>query len=179
MIFVIYVFWGTILNAALVHIVPHATDLGITAVSATSILTVTGGVNVIGRLGLCGIAGRIGNKQAMIIGFLFLSVSLLYLQFAREVWMFYLFAVVFGIGYGGVATLVSTLVAELFGMKMHGSILGMVIFGWSIGGALGATVSGHIFDLTNSYYAAFLSLTLLSVAGLILTLLLKPVAKKA
>ena len=179
MIFVIYVFWGTILNATLVHIVPHATDLGISAISAASILTVMGGVNIIGRLGLCSIADRIGNKPAMIIGFLFLSVSLLSLQFAREIWMFYLFAIVFGIGYGGVATLVSTLVAELFGMRMHGSILGMVIFGWSIGGAIGATVSGHIFDITNSYYVAFFSLALLSVAGLILTSFLKPVVKKA
>ena len=53
----------------LVHIVPHATDLGISAVTAASILATMGGVSIVGMIVMGIVADRIGNMQVFIIGF--------------------------------------------------------------------------------------------------------------
>jgi MFS family permease len=91
--------------AITVHIVPHATKLGISAITAANILAINGGIGIIGNFILGGIIGdRIGNRKVFIIGLVLMAASLFWLVPAREVWMLYLFAVVFGIGLGGVGT---------------------------------------------------------------------------
>ena len=167
-----------VLVAILVHVVPHATDLGITAISAASILTVVGGVHIAGRIWLCSLSDRIGNKQALIIGYSLLTVSLLSLQVVNEMWAFYLFAVIFGVSYGGLGALPPLMVAELFGMRAHGTTLGIIVFAWALGGVIGPFVTGYIFDITSGYSVAFLFGALLSVVGLVLTVLLRPVTRK-
>ncbi len=60
-------------------------------------------------------------------------------------------------------------------MYSHGVIMGVVImFGGSAGMAIGPVVAGHIFDVTGSYQPAFILYGIISVAGLILMLFLKP-----
>jgi len=157
----------------MVHIVPHATDLGISAVSAASILSVIGGLSIAGRIGMGSAGDRIGNKPSIVIVFILMSVALFWLLGAKELWMFYLFAVVFGFGYGGLIALQSPTVAQLFGLRAHGVILGMVIFGATIGGAIGPLVAGRIFDITGGYQLIFLICAVLSVVGLILALTLR------
>ncbi len=113
--------------AIMVHIVAHATELGISAASAANILATIGGMGIVGRVVLGTAADRIGNRQAFIIGFIFMSAALFWLMPATEAWMLYLFAAVFGFGYGGCATSESPLVAELFGLSSHGLIMGLLL----------------------------------------------------
>ncbi len=89
--------------------------------------------------------------------------------------MFYLFAVIYGFAHGGFFTVVSPLVAELFGMKSHGSNLGMLFFLGQTGGALGPIITGRICDLQQSYHLAFLILIGAAGSALALATLLKPV----
>ena len=167
-------------GTVLVHIVSHAIGLGISDTGAALIIPVIGAISILGRV-LLGIAGdRIGNRLALVIGFAFMLVSLFWLLFARELWMLYLFAAIFGIGYGGISALVSPIVAELFGLSSHGVIFGVVImFGGTGGMAIGPLLAGHIFDITGSYQTAFLIYAIISVVGLILTSRLRPVGLKA
>ena len=166
---------GTIL----VHIVSHAIGLGISAASAALIIPVIGAVSIPGRI-LLGMAGdRIGNRPAYVIGFVFLSVSLFWLLVAKELWMLYLFAVIYGFGYGGLSALISPIIAELFGLSSHGVIMGVVImFGGTGGMAIGPLLAGHIFDITGGYQSAFLMYAAISVIGLILVSRLRPVIRK-
>ena len=162
---------GTIM----VHIVPHASDLGLSAVKATLILTLIGGVSIAGRIIMGSASDRIGNKAAWIICLVMLSISIFWLILAQDLWMLYLFAVIFGFGYGGLSVLISPIVAEYFGLRSHGVIMGVVImFGGSAGMAIGPVVAGHIFDVTGSYQPAFILYSIISVVGLILMLFLKP-----
>jgi MFS family permease len=66
------------------------------------------------------------------------------------------------------------MVAELFGLNSHGTILGAVMFGGTIGGAAGPLLAGHLFDITGSYQIHFLTCALFSFIGIILTLFLIP-----
>ena len=175
MLCVIFLLVGFCVEAIIVHIVPHATDLGISAVSAANILAVIGGVSMIGRFVMGSAGDRIGNKPAYLICFVLLSVALLWMQLARELWMLYLFACVYGFAHGGFFAVISPWVAELFGLSSHGVILGAVFFSTTIGGAIGPVLAGHIFDITSSYQLAFLVFTVACIVGFILTLLLKPI----
>jgi MFS family permease len=85
---------------------------------------------------------------------------------------------VFGFGAGGGGIAEPTLVADLFGMKSHGSIFGAVSFSFTVGGAIGPLITGHLFDISGNYQTAFMVSGTIGVCGLILTLLLKPVRKR-
>ena len=122
-----------------------------------------------------GVADRIGNKLAIIIAFVLMSAALIWVLAARELWMFYLFAIAFGFAYGGFSTLLSLIPAELFGLGSLGVILGAVHFSVAIGEAVGPTLAGRIFDITDSYQLAFQVCIALSIIAVILALFLRPI----
>ena len=95
----------------------------------------------------------------------------------REAGMLYLVTIVLGLGGGGGATLESPLAAELFGIRSHGLILGVVGLAFTIGGAAGPFIAGYIFDVSNSYQLAFQISVALGVAGVILAAFLRPVSR--
>jgi len=160
--------------AILVHIVPHATDLGISAATAANILATISGFSIVGMVLLGSAADRIGNRRVYIVCFILMSASLFGLMPAKEVWMLYLFAGVLGLGFGSIAAVTSPLVAQLFGLASHGLIYGVLGFGFSIGGAVGSLLTGYIFDLTGSYQIAFFICGIFSVIALIFTATLRP-----
>lgn len=162
----------------MVHFIPHATDLGISAISASNILAVVGGVSIVGRVVLGNIADRIGNRKTFIICFILISIALLWLAFVEEMWMLYLFAVFFGFATGGTAAIVSPLVARIFGLGSHGLILGFISLGLSIGGAVGPLLAGYMFDVTVSYQLAFLVCAAIGIVGLIFTVVLRPITSE-
>lgn len=82
------------------------------------------------------------------------------------------------LAYGGETVLRSPFVAEYFGLREHGVIFGLVTFFSSLGGALGPLIAGGIFDITHSYYWAFMICVILGIAGLVLTILLKSSRKQ-
>lgn len=162
------------LVTVMVHIVIHATGLGISAVNAANILAIIGalfiaGVNVIGVTG-----DRLGNKLAFVISFMLMAIAFLWLLPARETWMLYLFAGIFGFAFGGMQVLFSPMVAELFGLRSHGVILATCNFAGAIGAVAGPILAGYIFDLTGSYALAFLICAIIATIGVIATLLLRP-----
>ncbi len=166
------------LVTVMVHIVIHATGLGISAVNAANILAIIGalfiaGVNVIGVTG-----DRLGNKSAFAISFMLMAIAFLWLLPARETWMLYLFAGIFGFAFGGMQVLFSPMVAELFGLRSHSVILATCNFAGAIGAVAGPILAGYIFDLTGSYALAFLICAIIATTGVIATLLLRPGSSK-
>lgn len=159
----------------IVHIVPHATDIGISPTRAAGVLSTIGGVSMVGRFTMGTASDRIGSKRVWIICFIILIASFLWLQITRELWMFYLFAVVYGFAHGGFFVLVSPMTAELFGTRAHGVIFGIIYFAGTFGGSLGPVLAGYIFDITQSYQTVFLVLLILSIIGLTLISTVKPV----
>ena len=178
MLFAILFCLGFCLGTIMVHIAPHATELGISATIAASILAVIGGLSIVGRVVMGSVADRMGNRPPLIINFVMVSGVLFWLVVAKELWMLYLFAAIFGFAYGGVVVLESPLVAELFGLSSHGVILGIVAFGYTVGGAVGPILAGRIFDIIGSYQVAFLVCAVLGILGIILASLLKPGVSK-
>ncbi|MBA7692314.1 hypothetical protein ES703_100881 [subsurface metagenome] len=162
----------------MVHIVAHATDIGIEQIKSAGVLSTIGGVSMVGRLSTGIAIDRIGNTKSMIICFILLIGSFFWLLVAGEMWMLYLFAMLYGVAHGGFFTVLSPIVAELFGIGSHGVLFGIVAFSLTIGGAIGPVLAGHIFDIARSYQLVFQILTAVGIAGLFLTLFLKPAIRK-
>ena len=160
------------MSSVTVHIVPHAIDIGIPAVTAASILSITAGIGIIGRLGIGLIFDRIGGTLVLSACIGLATLAIIWLLFAKEIWMFYMFAAVFGFTQASFITLLPVVTAELFGLASLGTILGSVVLFATLGDALGATVTGSIFDITGSYSLAFLILGAICAAAVIPSLFL-------
>ncbi len=163
------------LMTVMVHIVPHASLLIDSATRAAGVISTIGFSSMGGRLLIGGVIDRIGTKRTTILCYILLILVLLWLQLAKAPWMLYLFAVFYGIAHGGIFTIISPIVADFFGLKSHGSLFGVVAFAGTTGGASGPLLSGRIYDVAGSYYPAFWMLTVISVLGLVLISMLKPV----
>jgi predicted MFS family arabinose efflux permease len=170
---------GYCMLTIVVHIVAHAIDIGIEPIKSAGVLSTIGGVSMAGRLSTGIAIDRIGHTKSIIICFMILIASFLWLLVAREMWMLYLFAILYGVAHGGFFTVLSPIVAELFGIGSHGVLFGIIYFSLTIGAAIGPVLAGHIFDIVGSYRLVFLILAGVGIAGLFLTLFLKPDIRKA
>lgn len=150
------------LQILLVHIVPYATDVGISATTAALIITVMGFSGILARF-LSGLAAvKVGNKSTLLFCLILQTLNLFGLIEARSLWMFCIMGGLFNFGFSGCAPLTLSMVGEYFGLSSVGVIIGLTSFAWALGGAIGPYFAGYIFDVTNSYSIAF------AIAGVIM-----------
>jgi MFS family permease len=161
----------------IVHIVPHATVIGLPHTKAAGVLSTIGAVSIIGRFISGIVIDRFGSKIIMIICFAILIVSLVWLQYASSLVMLYIFGSVYGLAHGGFFTAISPIVAEVFGIGAHGGIFGLVVFTGTVGGAIGPVLAGSMFDRMGSYEQVFPMITVVGVLSCCLMLLLKPIVE--
>ncbi len=177
-LFSMIVCFGYSVFAVMVHIAPHAMELGISASRAAGILAAIGGVSIIGKVALGRAGDTIGSRRVFMIGFIIMSAALFWLGSAKLAWGLYIFACFFGFAYGGCAASEAPMVAELFGLRSHGSIMGLVGASFTFGGAVGPFLTGYIFDVTGAYLVGIYVCLALCLVGFVLATLLKPVGRK-
>ncbi len=151
-----------------VHMVAHATDLGMTTARAATVLSLIGGCSIAGRLLVGLLIDRVGARVAMFTCLFLLSLGLGLLQIIVNPAWLYLLAPLYGVAHGGLFTVVSPAVAEYFGMKAHGAIFGAIVFFGALSGAAGPLLAGMLFDRLKSYDVAFSILILLALTGMLL-----------
>jgi MFS family permease len=170
--FFIWLLYSLCVHLVLTHLVPHIIDLGITPIKAAAIVTWLGGTTILGRLLMGRLSDIIDRKQVAIVSSLLMAGGMLLLTGVSDLWLLYLFAVIFGFGYGGLDPPVAALIGEVFGLRNIGVIMGALVIGWSAGAAVGSTLGGYIFDISGNYVSAFLvsMVAMLTVAALIMLL---------
>ena len=166
-------FFPTLMTIPL-HIAVHGMDLGMTRAAAAALLTVIGGASIAGRLTVGAFADRIGGRNAYVLCLVPLVTSLLVLMAADTFVLLFAVVALYGFGHGGLFTVVSPTVAELFGTRAHGAIYGGIYFFGTIGGAAGPIMAGRVFDVTGSYEYAFATLAVMGAAALLLMASLPP-----
>lgn len=159
----------------LTHIVPHATDMGISRLQAATILSLIGGGNIVGKVVIGRVSDSAGRKTTASLSALAAAGVMIGLTWSEALWMLYLFGFVWGFSFGGFDTSVAALIGDVFGLRSIGIIMGALCIPWGIGAAVGSTLGGLTFDLTQSYFIAFLAA---AVVMLTLALLIAFVAQK-
>jgi len=161
-----------IIQVIFTHIVSHAVDIGILAIVAASMVSTIAGSSLIGRSFIGIVCDKVGARPALTFCLVMTTSALIWLLFAREIWMLYVFAIIFGVAFGGIAPLQILVLAEFFGLDSLGIIFGTIMLIGTIGGSFGPPVAGAIFDTSGSYSLAFTICVIINVVAVILSLIL-------
>ena len=128
----------------------------VSAAAAAGMLSVVGWGNLMGKVVVGWVSDRIGVKASLTICSALGGIAMLWLLIARKVWMLYLFAAVFGFAFGGWMPMLAATTGELFGVGSLGAVFGAMQASTATAGTGGTIVGGYIFDVTQSYFLAFL-----------------------
>jgi MFS family permease len=173
-IYGIHFFASVSLLIVMVHIVPHAEDMGISKLVAAGALGLLGGFSIIGRLAIGGLCDKIGFRNGIIFSLALCGAMFLYIIFVNTVWMLYLFVFIFALGYGGKASALPGLVGSVFGTKSLAMIMGLVATSYGVAGVFGPPLGGWIYDATGNYTIAFLAGVVSYGLGILLTFTVRP-----
>lgn len=140
----------------LVHVVGFALNAGLSAFASSWVLAIMSISSVVGRIYWGMFADRYGARFALTITLFMQGALILWLVNAQDPVIFFLYAIMWGFGYGGVGTQYGMVSREVFGSRLFGQGYAgqnsFAMVGMSVGGFLG----GYLYDISNSYVTAWL-----------------------
>jgi sugar phosphate permease len=121
--------------------------------------------SLVGRLLMGWLADRFPKKYVMLLIYLIVAGSIPLLFLAKATSALYLFAILFGIGLGGDYMIIPLMAAEIFGVKMLGRIMGVVLTADGVAEALAPMFVAGSADRTKSYATGFGVLIAIALLG--------------
>ncbi len=159
-------FWGCAGHAIIMaFLVAMAEEKDVSKGAAAGLFIALSVVSTITRFWVPIAAERMGSKGAMAFCFFMQSAPIIILFFAQDAWMFYLFAVLFGIGFGGEMSAFPIINRQYYGSAPIGTTYGWQMMGAGIGMATGVAIGGLLHDLTGSFKPTILVSLGLSLVG--------------
>ena len=144
------------LFAVVTHVMPYLSSVGIPRPTAGLVAGAIPLFSIIGRFGF-GWLGDVFDKRNMItLTFCFLGLGTLAFSYVHVRWVIFLFLILFSPGFGGGSILRGAILREYFGRNSFGKMLGIVMGSAAIGGIIGTTVAGWVFDTLGSYHVVWL-----------------------
>jgi len=122
---------------------------------------------MVGTLIISKLSDRIGRRRPLVICFTVIATMSVWLIFIKEPWQFYAYSITSGL-FGAGSVLLTAMVADWFGMKANGSILGLLYTATGIGASTSPLLIGYLVDTRGNYQLAF---TVLAIAALVPALL--------
>ena len=104
------------------------------------------------------LSDRIGREVTVSAGLALAMLGILMLIInngSNTPWLMYSYSLLFGIGLGVASPAFSASVADLFQGKNFGSIQGLIVMSFGIGGSISPWLGGKIFDVLGTYIPAF------------------------
>ena len=138
-----------------VHGSAFAVDLGVSRLSAATVISSIGIGGLTGRLSVGWVSDRIDRRRAAVFAFGLQVLAFIGFATADGLTLLYPAAVAFGFGYGGSVAVFPALVADYFGRAHAGAIVGRIFASAGSMAAVGPYVAALIFDATASYRMAF------------------------
>ena len=141
----------TVISAVVVHVMPYLSGVGMSRMNAGLVPAGIPIFSIIGRLGFGWLGDVFDKRYAFASAFGLMSAGLVAFCYAPNEKVLILFLLLFPPGFGGGMVLRSSVVREYFGRKSFAKVIGCVMGIGSIGGVLGPTVAGWVFDTWGSY----------------------------
>jgi MFS family permease len=132
---------------------------------AAKIISLVLTFSIIGRLLMGWLADHLLKKYVMLIIYFLVAAAIPLLFFASSPAAMYLFAAVFGLGLGGEYLIIPLMAAELFGVKVLGRLMGVVLTADGVAEAVSPMFIGYLRDRTGSYQIGFLILIAVALLG--------------
>jgi sugar phosphate permease len=147
-------------------------DLKYTQAESANIISLVLFSSIVGRLLMGWLADKFHKKYVMILIYCLVAVSIPLLYYAKVPGVIYVFAFIFGMGLGGDYMIIPLMAAELFGVKVMGRIMGLVLTADGLAEAFAPFLVGWLRDKSASYANGFAALIILAVIGIIAVSLL-------
>ncbi len=154
---------GPVMFIPFAHASAAARDLGITESRAVGLVGLIGIGSVIGRFAIGALADKLGRTFTLALMQGSMGASFLLWQsagtlsglssgpFADGYLPLAIFALWFGLSYGGIVSLMPAICMDMFGARAVSSIIGTLYTGAALGNLLGPVIAGAVFDRTHSY----------------------------
>lgn len=142
-------------------------DQGHSQAQAANIISLVLASSIIGRLLMGWLADRFPKKYVMLLIYAMVSAAIPLLYFTSTPGVIYVFAVAFGIAFGGDYMIIPLMAAELFGLKVMGRVMGIILTADGLAEALSPMLVGFLRDQSKNYVNGFASLIGLAVIGAI------------
>jgi MFS family permease len=151
---------GTLFN-----LLPHMLDLGFDRGGAVRGIQVMLTAALVGKFGFGLLSDYVKPKSVYICNLAVMALGALLMARADQnsVWVALL---VFGLGWGGLYTMLQLLAVQSFGMRAAGSIMGTIAVFDALGGGLGSFVMGIIRTHQGSYTLGFYLMFVLIVLAI-------------
>jgi sugar phosphate permease len=140
-------------------------DLKFSQHAAASITSTVLFCSIFGRLLMGWLADRIARKAVMILIYVLVAGSIPLLLAGGSMTSLYAFAVVFGLGLGGEYMIIPLMAAELFGVRVLGRLLGVILTADGVAEATSPMLIGYLRDHSTSYRTGFLLLIAIALVG--------------
>ena len=167
----------TAVSAVVIHIMPYLSHAGISRPNASLVAAALPLCSIAGRFGFGWMADVFEKKYIMAMTFLFMGIGLVAFCYVQVKWFVFLFLLLFPLGFGGGMVLRGVILRDYFGTGSFGTMLGIVMGSASIGGVIGPTLAGWVFDTLRNYQFAWLALIgLIALAIIMIWSIEKPKA---
>jgi sugar phosphate permease len=140
-------------------------DLKYSQAAAATITSTVLFCSIFGRLLMGWLADRIPKKVVMILIYVLVAGSIPLLLAGGSMPSLYAFSIVFGLGLGGEYMIIPLMAAELFGVRVLGRLLGVILTADGVAEATSPMLVGYLRDHSASYRSGFLLLIAIALAG--------------
>jgi MFS family permease len=159
-----------------VHLMPYARDHGVAPSAAALLLGVIGIGSTAGRFFLGGLADRMGRQLSLLLMFAGMALALATWVVSVNIWSLALFALVYGVFYGGWVAILPAIAMDYFGGRNVSGIIGVLYTSVAFGTLIGPSAAGFAFDLSHSYTLPILASAATNIVAAIIVIAMSQVA---
>jgi MFS family permease len=156
------------------HLKLYLRDLSFTQSQAAQIMSLVLFMSLAGRVLMGILADFIPRKYVMILIYLIVGSSIPLLLMPDFPGRIYVFAVIFGIGLGGDYMIIPLMAGDLFGIKILGRVMGIILVADGLAESLTPMLVGALYNnITKSYSLGFTVLICIALSGALIVSFLK------
>ena len=154
-------------SVILTQLIPHLENEGFNRGAAAGALTMMAAFGLVGKIIFGFVSESITARLSFVVSLSIQAAGLLLFIVAGGSGMVWAAVIVFGFGFGGMGALIPLTIAEAFGLRAFGSIMGMVSMAGILPQLAGPILAGVLFDATGNYTLAFAIIVGLYLVGAI------------
>lgn len=152
-------------NAVVVHQIPLMRSMGISTAMAALVASGSNLCSLIGRMGVAMLGDRIEKRYGLALCYVMTAAGIVALLYASDWVLIAVFLLLYGSAAGAVIPLRPSTQADYFGRGSFATIQGLMATMRTAGTMIGPVFAGLMFDISGSYYWAFMFLALTSLAS--------------
>jgi len=153
------------MSSVVLHEVDYLTDIGISEVAAAVALGMMVAISIPGRIFFGWLGDRFDKRWVLMTTYALQAIGIFIFANVKTIEQVYIFLVIFGLGYGGAIPVYIAMRGEYFGRKAFATIQGIMQLFLVIPTVIGPIFAGYVYDVTGSYYNAFVLFALLYIIG--------------